>query len=146
MRWFSTCENTLAVKYLVWQSGVKTPRRYCEGSWYIFPSHFDWSAVWECMGVSAWSGGVQRIFWGNMGNPMHAYRKSRKLRRRYVLWEKSWSIKKNKKTTMQKQYNARGERKYENAIKRENAKIKKKDTARSKKGHREFHKRTRGWR
>jgi len=44
--------------------------------------------------------------------------------------------KKNKnninKTTMEKEYNARGERIYKNAINRENAKIKKE-------GHSEFH-------
>ena len=42
-------------------------------------------------------------------------------------------------TTMQKEYNARGEKIYKNAINRENAKIKKKDTASSTKGHSEFH-------
>ena len=44
---------------------------------------------------------------------------------------------KNKK--MEKEYNARGEKVYTNAIKRENAKIKKKDTASSTKGHGEGH-------
>ena len=43
----------------------------------------------------------------------------------------------NEKRT--KEYNARGERIYKNAINRENAKIKKKDTASSTKGHSEFH-------
>ena len=45
---------------------------------------------------------------------------------------------------MKKEYNARGEKIYTNAINRENAKIKKKDTASSTKGHSEFHKRTQG--
>jgi len=44
---------------------------------------------------------------------------------------------KNKK--MEKEYNARGEKIYTNVINRENAKIKKKDTASSTKGHSEFH-------
>ena len=45
---------------------------------------------------------------------------------------------------MQKQYNARGEKIYKNAINRENAKVPLKDTARSKKRHRNLNKRTRG--
>ena len=51
-------------------------------------------------------------------------------------------MKKNNK--MQKEYNARGEKKYKNAINRENAKIKKKDTASSTKGHTRSSKRTQG--
>jgi len=51
-------------------------------------------------------------------------------------------MKKNNK--MQKEYNARGEKKYKNAINRENAKIKKRDTASSTKGHTRSSKRTQG--
>ena len=45
---------------------------------------------------------------------------------------------------MKKEYNARGEKIYTKSINRENAKIKKKDTASSTKGHSEFHQRTQG--
>ena len=43
---------------------------------------------------------------------------------------------------MEKEYNARGEKMYKNAINQENAKIKKKDTASSTKGHGEVQKMT----